>query len=102
MVKSNLSCRLHVLPQLHQTLKCILLLITWKQQTLGCFDVSVLNNIIILYHLTNGNFDVSDTLSTDYGSGNMLYVYQLGQYSDYGSRNYLIRDDLSTTFQYFE
>ena len=48
------------------------------------------------------NFDVSDTLYLDYGSGNIRYVYQLGQYADYGSRSYLLRDDLSTTLQYFE
>ena len=68
--------------------------------------MSVLNNIImIISHCdTNSicNFDVSDTLYSDYGSGNMLYVYQLGQYADYGSRSYLIRDDLSDSFQYFE
>ena len=46
--------------------------------------------------------NVSDTLYLDYGSGNMLYAYQLGQYADYGTRNYLIRDDLGTSFQYFE
>ena len=38
----------------------------------------------------------------DYGSGNMLYSYEMGTHRDYGRRDVLIRDDLSTTFQYYE
>ena len=48
------------------------------------------------------NIMSSVALYSDYGSGNMLYTYQLGNYADYGSRNVLIIDGQSMTFQYYE
>ena len=54
------------------------------------------------YIISDHSIIMFRTLSTHYGSGNMLYAYQMGKNAAYGTGNYLIRDDLGTCFQYFE